>query len=393
MKIFVVLSRVPYPLDKGDKLRAFNFIRYLSKYHDIYLCCLSDKALHPDALEKIKPFCKEVCVINMSKFSIFFNIFKVFFTGKPFQVGYFYNCKAKRKINAIIDAIQPDHIFCQLIRMAEYVKGINLPKTIDYQDVFSYGVKRRMFSEPFYLQPLLKSEYNRLTRYEHDIFQCFNHKIIISETDRDLIPHPLNNEIHVLPNGVDTSYYQPVNKEKEYDIIFTGNMAYPPNIDACQYLVKEILPLLMKKNPNIKVLLAGASPHILVKRLQSSNVAVTGWVDDIRYCYASSKVFIAPMRIGTGLQNKLLEAMAMQIPCITTPLANDALKATENRDVLIGDTPEIFANHIYNLLENKNKYNEIALNGYNFVNKNFNWKKNVEQLNQIITNANLNYSQ
>ncbi len=391
MKIFVVLSRVPYPLDKGDKLRAFNFIRYLSEYHDIYLCCLNENPLHSEALAKLKPYCKEVYVVNISKISIAFNVIKAFFTGKPFQVGYFYNHRAKRHIESIIETIQPDHIFCQLIRMAEYVKNINISKTIDYQDVFSYGVKRRMFTDVFYLKPLLKSEYKRLIKYEHDVFQLFNHKIIISETDRDLIPHPQNKEIFVLPNGVDTSYYQPIKIEKEYDIVFTGNMAYPPNIDAAQFLVKDILPLVIKKFPNAKVLLAGSSPNTIVRNLQSANVEVTGWVDDMRVCYAKSKVFIAPMRIGTGLQNKLLEAMAMQLPCITTSLANDALKATENKEVLVGDISEVLANHICMLLENETKNNEIALNGYNFVHKNFNWKRNIEQLNRIITNNSLMY--
>lgn len=387
MKVFVVLSRVPYPLDKGDKLRAFNFVRYLSKYHDIYLCCLNENKLHPKAYKKLKPFCKEIFIIDLPKISIVYNIFKVLFTGKPFQTGYFYSTKAKKRINDIIKSIQPDHIFCQLIRMAEYVKDINIPKTIDYQDAFSFGIKRRMQTEPFYIKPLLQSEYDRMMRYEYDVFRWFDNKIIISETDRNLISHPLYKDIHVLPNGVDLFYYQPIKVAKEYDIIFTGNMAYPPNIDASQYLVKEILPLVIKKFPNVKVLLAGASPHNLVKKLKSENVEITGWVDDMRDCYSKSKIFIAPMRIGTGLQNKLLEAMAMQLPCITTLLANDALKAKNNRDILIGNSPETLANCICMLLENEDKRNEIAMNGYDFVAANFNWERNVEVLNELITNT------
>ncbi len=387
MKLFVVLSRVPYPLDKGDKLRAFNFIRYLSAYHDIYLCCLNENTLHQEALANIQPYCKAISVIKRSKPSIVLNVFKTFFTGKPFQIGYFYSSKAQREINALIETIQPDHIICQLSRMAEYVKDTTIPKTIDYQDVFSYGIKRRMLSSPFYLKPIFNSEYKRLCNYERKIFQWFDHKIIISETDRDLIPHSRKHEIHVLPNGVDTSYYQPVKAQKKYDILFTGNMAYPPNIDACQYLIKEILPLVMKKYPDVKVMLAGSSPHASVKKLQSTNVEVTGWVDDMRQCYAISKIFIAPMRIGTGLQNKLLEAMAMQLPCITTTLANDALKATEKKEVLIGDTAEQLALHICYLMENENQCNQMALNAHSFVAEHFSWEKNIAQLNKIITNT------
>jgi glycosyltransferase involved in cell wall biosynthesis len=107
----------------------------------------------------------------------------------------------------------------------------------------------------------------------------------------------------------------------------------------------------------------------------------------MRDCYSKSKIFIAPMRIGTGLQNKLLEAMAMQLPCITTLLANDALKAKNNRDILIGNSPETLANCICMLLENEDKRNEIAMNGYDFVAANFNWERNVEVLNELITNT------
>ncbi|MCX6231357.1 MAG: glycosyltransferase [Bacteroidetes bacterium] len=385
MKLFVVLSRVPYPLDKGDKLRAFQFIRFLSEYHDIYLYCLNENSLHPDALNQLKPYCKEIYLFNLSKTSIFINLIKAFFNGKPFQVGYFFNSKAKKQINSLIESIQPDHIFCQLARMAEYVKDFNIPKTLDYQDVFSYGIKRRMQNETVYLLPVLKSEYKRMLRYENEIFGYFNHKLIISETDRDLIPHPDNKDIHVLPNGVDTSYYQPIDTEKEFDILFTGNMSYPPNIDACQFLVNEILPLVHKRIPGAKVMLAGSSPHFLVKKLESDYVVVTGWVDDMRLSYAKAKVFIAPMRIGTGLQNKLLEAMAMQLPCITTPLANDALKANEGSEIFVNLSAQWLAKNICDLLENTELSDKIALNGYDFVIQNFNWKKNIKVLHQIIS--------
>jgi sugar transferase (PEP-CTERM/EpsH1 system associated) len=386
MKLFIVLSRVPYPLDKGDKLRAFQFIRFLSEYHDIYLFCLNDKRLHPEAISQLKQYCKAIHIFNLSKTGIFFNLIKTFFSGKPFQVGYFYNSKAKRKLNALIEDIKPDHIFCQLARMAEYVRNIDIAKTLDYQDVFSYGIKRRLQSETVYLLPVLKSEYKRMLKYENEIFSSFDHKLIISKADRDLIPHPDRNQIHVLPNGVDVSYYKPVTTEKEIDVLFTGNMSYPPNIDACQFLVNEILPLVHEKMPNVRLMLAGSSPHFLVRKLESEHVIITGWVDDMRQMYAKTKIFIAPMRMGTGLQNKLLEAMAMQLPCITTALANDALKASVGEKILLSSSAAGHARNICELLENKELADKIALNGYNFVIENYNWERNIVLLNQIINN-------
>ncbi|MCD4746662.1 MAG: glycosyltransferase [Bacteroidales bacterium] len=384
MKIFILLPRFPYPLEKGDKLRAYNHIRFLSKNNEIFLCALSDFKLHEDTIPALKPYCKSIEVIQISKFSIFINLIKAFLSGKPLQVGYFFNSKAKKKIDLLIKNYKPGHIFCQLIRVAEYVKNSEISKTLDYQDVFSRGVYRRIATSPFYMRPLLKFEYKRLLKYEKDIFTYFDNKTIISKPDRNFIPHPEKEKIHVIINGVDTDFYKPIKCKKENDLVFIGNMGYPPNINAAEFLAKKVLPIVHKTYPEIKLLLAGANPHSNVLALKSDKVQVTGWVKDIRNCYAKARIFIAPMQIGTGLQNKLLEAMAMKIPCITSQLANNALEAKENNEILIAFSPEEYAKQIIYLLENKEKAEQIAQNAYNFVINNFNWENATKNLDNII---------
>lgn len=384
MKIFVLLSRFPYPLEKGDKLRAFNQIKILAKNHEIHLCALNDINLKPEYLSAIQPFCKTVHIINLSKFTLAWNIFLAFISGKPLQVGYFYNRSSHRKISRLINEIKPDHIYCQLLRVAEYVRKSKIPKTLDYQDVFSKGVERRLATCPKYLKPVLKLEYKRLCRYENELFDDFDNKTIISYPDRDFIPHPERNKIVVVTNGVDTDYFKPLEIQKKYDLIFTGNMSYPPNVKAANFLGKEILPLLHQSSPNLKLVLAGASPHKQILELQSENIEVTGWTEDIRTFYASSKVFIAPMQIGTGLQNKLLEAMAMKIPCITTPLANKALGATNGEEILVGETASELAEHVLYLLNYPEKADQIAQKGFEFVQQNFNWESATRKLEDLI---------
>jgi sugar transferase (PEP-CTERM/EpsH1 system associated) len=384
MKLFILLSRVPYPLDKGDKLRAFNFIKYLSEYHDIYLFCINEDKTSEAALAAIQPYCKRIKIINLSKIQILISLFNAIFSKLPFQVAYFTNQKIKHEIDHYIAEIQPDHIFCQLVRMAEYVKNIKIPKTIDYQDVFSYGVKRRIQISKFYLKPLLKEEYKRLVAYENEVFELFNTRLIISETDRDLITHPQKNKIDIIPNGVDFNYYKPINCEKEYDIVFTGNMSYPPNVNAALFLVNDILPLVKEKISDVRIQIAGANPTILVRQLNSSNVTVTGWVDDLRNCYANSRVFVAPMRIGTGLQNKLLEAMAMGVPCVSTGLCNNALHAKNEVEILLGNSAHEIADCIVKLLLYSDMRDEISNNALEFVKNNFNWEINIKKLNNLI---------
>lgn len=383
MKLFVLLSRFPYPLEKGDKLRAYHQIRQLSRNNNIILCALTESNPKQSDIDQLKPFCTAIHIIKLNKLTIAINIVKAFFTGKPLQVGYFYSHRAKKKILSLINDSKPDHIFCQLLRVSAYVKDFNIPKTLDYQDVFSAGVARRSKTSPLYMKLILKSEYKRLLRYENMIFDYFDYKTIISTPDRDLIPHPEKDKIVIIPNGVDHDFFHPMEVEKEYDVVFIGNMGYPPNVNAAEYLVKKILPIVHRSRPEVKVMLAGANPHANVVALKSQLVTVTGWVDDIRECYAKARLFIAPMQIGTGLQNKILEAMAMKIPCISSSLANDALNAESGNEILIGDSPEEFASHILNLLENREKAEKIATNGFRFVNKKFDWKAATQKLEEL----------
>ncbi len=386
MRIFVLLSRVPYPLEKGDKLRAFHQIKELSKSNEIILCALNtvrnlDKQA---AFSAVQPYCRSVNFIDLSLPGRAWNIFRSLFGFLPFQAAYFYNRKAARKIRSLVEDYKPDHVYCQLIRTAEYVKDLDISKTIDYQDVFSWGVKRRIDKSGWLLKPVLKEEYRRLVAYEKKVFNFFNNKTIISIPDRDLIPHPDRNKIVVVPNGVDHDFFSPRVSEKKYDLVFTGNMGYPPNVDAAEFLVNEIMPLVWKKQPSCRVLLAGASPDKRVLALKSGQVEVTGWMEDIRDAYASAKIFIAPMRIGTGLQNKLLEAMSMKIPSITTPLANDALQAKDGEEILIGADDRELADRILMLLSDKILYSRLKENGYQYVRTNYSWEEANNILNGII---------
>ncbi len=383
MKILVLLSRVPYPIEKGDKLRAFHQIRCLSKNNEIVLVALSESKVHPEALQILKAYCSEIHILPIGKLGMIRNVFKAFLNQKPLQLGYFYRRSAQKQIDEIISKTKPDHIYCQLIRVSEYVKNNKTPKTLDYQDTLSVGVKRRAEASSSFLRMFFMMEYKRLLRYEHEMFDKFRNTTIISKPDRDLIQHPLRNEIKVIPNGVDSEYFYPVKKQKTFDIVFTGNMGYPPNIDAARFLAEEILPIVLKDCSETKLMLAGATPHPKVLALQSKHITVTGWLNDIRDSYSASRIFIAPMRIGSGLQNKLLEAMAMGLPCITSELANQALGARRNQEILVGVTSEEFAKHIIRLLHDEAFAESLAQNGHDFVQKTFSWENSAQQLEKI----------
>lgn len=385
MKIGILLSRFPFPLEKGDKLRAYHQIKELSKKHKIYLYAISDQVVSESNLMQLEPYCQSIKILKLSKVTIAFNLLRgLLFSNLPLQVAYFFKKSAQKPIIDFFKKHQVEHIFCQLIRVSEYLKDYHsIPKTLDYMDVLSKGMERRIEKSNKFLKPLFRLETDRLKKYEHFIFSSYTNRVIISEQDRDLIIHANNNSIEIIRNGVDLDFFQKKTIPKKYDLVFTGNMSYAPNIDGVTYLVEEILPKVWEVNPNVTLVIAGATPSPKVQKLAQKRVTITGWVEDIREYYAASKIFIAPMQIGTGLQNKLLEAMAMNIPCITSTLANNALKATHKQNILIAEENQDYVDAILSLLKNEDLAANIALNGYKFVKSNYDWESTTNQLENL----------
>lgn len=386
MKLFVLLSRIPWPLEKGDKLRAYHHLKELSKKHQIILVCLTDREPHGDAYINLKPLCKEIHFIQLSKVGILWNLIKTFFNDKPFQVNYFHQKQAQKQIDLLMAKHMPKHLFVQLIRTAEYVKKYHIiPSTFDYMDAFSTGAKRRVEKALPILKFIIGMEARRLKRYEKLVFNKFTNKTIISTTDRDLIEHPEKGLIQILPNGVDFNYFKKdPSYSKEYDVVFTGNMSYPPNVKAAHYLAQQIMPLLRNIRPKAKLLIAGATPHPKVKRLANEHIHVSGWMNQITDAYNSAHVFVAPMEIGTGMQNKILEAMAMHVPCITSSLAGDAIGGINNENLLLAESPQEYVTHIEKLLNDKAFKDRLTQNAFNFVSTHFDWKNNSKVLLNLI---------
>jgi glycosyltransferase involved in cell wall biosynthesis len=265
--------------------------------------------------------------------------------------------------------------------MSEYTRKINnIPIFLDYMDSFSKGMERRKNKSKGIKKYIFSLEEKKLKWYETMVHNYFDKSFIISEQDLLTFDSKIQNNITILPNGVDDTFFtKNIDKEKKYDLIFTGNMSYPPNVDAVIYVAKKVLPILWKTNPEINFLIAGAQPSPSVKALESSKIKVSGWMDDIRDAYYVGKIFIAPLQIGTGLQNKLLEAMSMEIPCITSNLANNALGAIHLDSILIAQNPEDYAELVIELLNNENLYQKLSTNSRIFVQKNYNWEAITQQ--------------
>ncbi len=396
MKILVVLPRFPWPLEKGDKLRAYHQIVELSKRHEIFLFAVSHCRVEPEQVKALEPFCRQIRVVHLNRFVCGFNILRNWLSSKSLQMGYWNTKRSKRACRSFAREVRPDVVYSQMVRTMPLVARLPYPKVMDFQDALSMNTERRMEHSRGLWHYLLHFEFKMLRSSEYKAFSIFDALTIISEVDSEAIPHKKNGEIHLVPNGVDFEHFKMSDELKvkasetlgHFSIVFCGNMSYAPNVDAARYLVEEVMPLVWGKCPFATVLLAGADPKPAVRALPSKalfpqKVTVSGHLPDIRTAYASADLFVAPMRIGSGLQNKLLEAMSMQLPCVTTSLANAALGATSGDQLFVGDNKEELAHCISLLLGSEEERSRIARQGNLFVRQHYSWQAAVQSLENI----------
>jgi glycosyltransferase involved in cell wall biosynthesis len=375
-KIIFITSRFPYPLNKGDKLRVFFQLKYLSEKFEIHLIALEKNAISKDHYDAVLPYCKSIHIFIIPVHKRIFQLILSPIKKIPLQVAYFYNRKINKTIISLINEVKPDYIHCHLIRTTEYVKGIeNISKSLDFMDSFGKGMEKRQLIESNVFKRLLFCyEKNQLFRYENHVFDFIDKFAIISEQDKNSIKSPRVNEIYIIPNGVDFDSFYPRFEDKKYDILFMGNLGYPPNIEAVMYLSNKIMPILKTHKPKIKLLIAGINAPNRIKKLQSENIDVIENFKNISDSIAISRIMLAPMQISIGLQNKILQAMAMQTPCIVSTVSNNAIKAPINKAIIEANTPQEYSKNIIELLNNEERANEIGLEGFRFVKEKYSWE-------------------
>lgn len=370
-KLLFMTSRFPYPLEKGDKLRAYHLIKGLSKHYEIHLISLTDEPILEPWKSELRPYTAAIHIFTLKRWGIFFRLAMNVAQQLPFQLAYFTDFFKKRRVSRILQVVKPDHIFCQMIRPAEYVKHYHhCRKTLDYMDILSIGMERRKMQMKGIRRWIFSTEAQRLKEYEQRIFNYFEFHLMISQQDADGMPHPQRNAMRVIPNGICTQTFQPKKDvAPDHDLVFVGNLSYAPNIDAIHWLCEKVL----RNRRDLKLLIAGANlGHKLSAYCQGfDNVTMLGWQDNIQQVYARGSVFVAPMQIGTGLQNKVLEALSMELPCIVSSLAASAIP---NSPLIVANEPEEFTQAIDRLLSLPKEAAQLGVKGRKFVEEHYSWE-------------------
>ena len=305
----------------------------------------------------------------------------------------------QRKINQLLAEERFELIHAQLFRMGQYVTDAQGPaKVLDLCDSLALNLNRRAKLDSIPKRFLVKWEERRVRRYEIDIVKAFDRGTVVAHFDRDYLLKQDNSlDLSIVPMGVDLGYFRPSLKTDTQSaaspiaeapplLLFTGTMNYFPNADAAVYFCNEIFPLVRERHPKARFYIVGNHPSEQVRRLGAQDgVVVTGYVPDVRPYFEEASVFVAPLRAGSGIQTKNLEAMAMGVPVVTTSVGAMGLEADIGKELLVADTPSDFAEQVTHLLDNEHLRENIAQTARTRVETNYSWDAIGERLKHVYT--------
>ncbi|OIN94994.1 hypothetical protein COS81_02095 [candidate division WWE3 bacterium CG06_land_8_20_14_3_00_42_16] len=386
MKILYLAPRFPYYPLKGDQLRDYNQIKLLSKKHEITLVTFQAADTKEEDIKYMQQYCR-LELVFWNKIQSHLNVLRGSLSRLPLQVGYFASPAMSAKIKHLLKHNHYDLIHVHLARMAEYVKDHQgIPKVIDLMDAFSLNMRNRAKREKLLFKVVSKVEELRMKNYEKTLCQKFDKVIVVSERDRAALG--IQENVSILPLGVDLRKPKK-NKKYRHDLIFTGNMGYFPNQDAVLWFTKEVFPLILKKMPHLTFAIVGNNPGQKIKKLASKHIKVTGFVPSIYDYLAQARLAVAPLRSGSGMQIKVLEAMAAGCPVVATHYVSEGIAhASERKEIFIApDDAQQFADKVVQVLQNNNLCQQVAKTALNLIEKEYTWNRVVSRLDRIYTES------
>lgn len=384
MNLLFLTSRIPFPPNRGDKVRTFFFLKELSRIHDVTLVSLVENEDEMEYKTELEKYCNEVILIHKSKLQHLIRFASGFINRLPFQVNYYNFPSLREEVKTIVKKNKIDLVYTHLIRMAPIVQDLRIRKILDYTDAISMEYKR---SIPYRKSILAKVFFNweakRTRRYEQIIINKFDEGWFISDEDILNLKLQSNNKIKLVPNPVNMGILKNEYTLKKR-IVFVGNMSVAHNVSAVQFITNKLMPEILKKL-QIEFHVIGAHPNEEVRALEGRNgTKIIGFVDDLYSELSKSDIFVAPMFFSAGVQNKVLEAMAVGLPVITTDNVVSSIMGTNGLNVISCEAEKGFVNSCLDLLINEGKREKIGKAGYELMKSTFSLEHIREKLEETI---------
>ncbi|MEX0825701.1 MAG: glycosyltransferase [Acidimicrobiia bacterium] len=385
MRVLFVVSRLPYPPWRGDQVRAYHQLRQLAPRHDITVC-LVGRVPSPADRAKVEGLGVRLEVVPMSSSGAVARMGRAPLDRRPAQSLPYTGRAARRRIEQLGGSV--DLIHTQLIRTAPLLPEAGPPVVVDLIDAMSVNLHRRADHDRGVRGLAARWEARRVFLYESGLMR--RGVSVVAATAADATA--LGDRVEVIPNGVDLEHFSFRAEGRDpYTLVFAGNLGYFPNVDAARIAATEVLPVLRRTIPTASLVLAGARPSNAIKRLaQAPGVALIPGPEDLGAIVARAGVAIVPMRAGTGMQNKVLEAMAVGTPVVTTPRAAEAVGAVPGTHLLVGEDATAIAAAALALIDDPAEARLMAERARLFVEEHFGWDASAEALERIWERARAN---
>lgn len=344
--LLFLAHRIPYPPNKGDKLRSYHILRFLSQHYRVHLGCFIDERADRKYVSKVKALCYETCFIEHAPLAARVRSLRGFASGEALSLPYYRNATLAAWVATLLRHNPVRTALAFSTPMAQYLMGVTgVRRVIDFVDVDSEKWRQYAEARRWPLAAVYRREARALLAYERMVAQQFERAAFVSNAEAALFQRLAPESQHKVAyfnNGVDADYFTPhiVHRNPfcagSLALVFTGAMDYWPNIDAVQWFAREVFAPLHAQHPALRFYIVGARPPSQVLALgRQPGVVVTGTVPDIRPYLAHAALAVAPLRIARGVQNKVLEAMAMQKVVLVSPQALEGISAQQGSEVLV----------------------------------------------------------
>ena len=356
--------RIPYPPNKGDKIRSWHLLKHLAKTHRVFLGTFVDDEKDWKYIKNVKDVCEGTYFARLEPAKARVRSLSALLKDRPLTLPYYADKELSDWVEYIVERNSIKKAVVYSSAMAQYVLREDLPleqRIIDFVDVDSDKWKQFASNKAWPLSAIYRREADKLLEYEQQTAEKFDYNLFVSDSEAELfrqLAPDVAEKVTSYNNGVDSCYFSPAEElETPYEagvlpIVFTGAMDYWPNVDAVKYFALSVLPQVKKRHPEAEFYIVGNKPSPDVKELeQIPGVVVTGWVEDIRPYIKHASVAVAPMRIARGVQNKVLEAMAMKKPVVVSPQGLEGIEAVEGEEVLVASEADEFADRVVDVLE------------------------------------------